>query len=415
MAQWNESGDFYHTEFGRSEGTPRFTVSEFTRLVKGLIEDNIPVAAVEGEVSNYVHHTSGHRYFTLKDEASQLRCVMFKWQAQSLDFTPEEGMKVLAVGNATVYERGGQYQLNVIRLMPLGRGELLARLEELKKRLAVEGVFDNKRPLPLYPAAIGVVTSPTGAAVRDIINVLSRRAPHVRIILRPALVQGEEAAADIAEGIQELNEYSKVDLLIVGRGGGSVEDLWCFNEEITARAIASSRTPVISAVGHETDFTLSDFAADLRAPTPSAAAELAVRDSGEVREILEGYRSALRKYVLAKVDELSLRVETVRKGLSPDWFLRHLMLKGQAVDELTLRITSACSAAVSEREKIVERLGGKLTAMNPKSVLSRGYSIVYRERDRRVVTDSGMVARDDRVSVELSRGGFDATVTECKN
>jgi len=415
MSQLNESGDLFRSEFDRSEGTPRFSVSEFTRLVKGLIEDNIPVAAVEGEMSNYVHHTSGHRYFTLKDETSQLRCVMFKWQAQSLDFTPEEGMKVVAVGNATVYERGGQYQLTVIRLMPLGRGELLARLEELKKQLAGEGVFDNKRPIPPYPSAIGVVTSPTGAAVRDIINVLSRRAPHVRIILRSALVQGEGAAADIAEGIRELNAYAKVDLLIVGRGGGSIEDLWCFNEEITARAVASSRIPVISAVGHETDFTLSDFAADLRAPTPSAAAELAVRDSGALRDILEGYRSLLRKNVLAKVDELSLRVETVRKGLSPDWFLRHLMLKGQAVDELTLRMTGACSASVSEREKVLERLGGKLAAMNPRSVLSRGYSIVYRDRDRCVVTDSGMVARDDSVSVELSRGGFDATVTECND
>ena len=395
---------------GEPGGITRFTVTGFTRLVKGLIEENIPTAAVEGEVSNYVHHGSGHRYFTLKDENCQLKCVMFKWQAQGLDFAPEEGMKVLAVGNATVYERGGQYQLNVSRLMPLGRGELLARLEELKKKLAGEGVFDNERPISPYPSVIGVVTSPTGAAVRDIISVLKRRAPHVRIILRPALVQGEGAATDIVQGIREINEHTDADVLIVGRGGGSIEDLWCFNEEITARAIASSGIPVISAVGHETDFTLADFAADLRAPTPSAAAEIAVRDSGELREHIEGCRTALRRWMLVKVDELTQRVDTVKKGLSSDWFLQSLMLKSQAVDEITLRMKSAFTAVLSDREKALERLKGKLLAMDPKSVLFRGYSIVYREQDNRIVTESEMVAAGDCVKVELAKGRFRAQV-----
>ncbi|MFC1528986.1 exodeoxyribonuclease VII large subunit [Candidatus Latescibacterota bacterium] len=398
-------------ENGESGKITRVTVSEFTRLIKELIEDAFPSVAVEGEVSNYVHHTSGHRYFTLKDENSQLRCVMFKWQAQGLDFTPEEGMKVLAVGNATVYERSGQYQLTVSRLLPLGRGELLARLEELKSRLAGEGIFDNQRPIPPFPSTIGVITSPTGAAIRDIISVLTRRAPHVSIILRPTLVQGIEAAADIVQGIKEINEHTDVDVLIVGRGGGSIEDLWCFNEEITARGIFSSKIPVISAVGHETDFTLADFAADLRAPTPSAAAELAVSDSGELLAVIAGYRKILGQGVQAKVEELSQRVVMVKKGLSPDRFLQFLMLKSQVVDELSLRIKSACTGVIADREKTLERLGGKLNAMNPGSVLSRGYSIVYRELDKRVVTDRKMVEEGDFVSVELARGGFRAQVT----
>jgi exodeoxyribonuclease VII large subunit len=389
----------------------RLTVSEFTRLIKELIEDTFPSVAVEGEISNYTHHSSGHRYFTLKDENSQLRCVMFKWQAQGLDFNPEEGMKVLAIGNATVYERSGQYQLNVLRLMPLGRGELLARLEELKSRLAEEGIFDNQRPIPPYPSTIGVVTSPTGAAVRDIISVLSRRAPHVTIILRPALVQGIEAAGDIAEGIREMNEHTDADVLIVGRGGGSIEDLWSFNEEVTARAIFSSAIPVISAVGHETDFTLADFAADLRAPTPSAAAELAVSDAGELREILAGYKKIMRQSVQSKVEELSQRVDMVKKGLSPDRFLQFLMLKSQVIDELGLRMKSACTAVITDREKMLERLTGKLNAMNPGSVLSRGYSIVYRESDRKVVTDRKMVDKGDYISVEVAKGKFRAQVT----
>ncbi|MDP2983063.1 MAG: exodeoxyribonuclease VII large subunit, partial [Candidatus Latescibacter sp.] len=243
--------------------TGRLTVTELTRHLKELIEANFPVVAVEGELSNYVHHTSGHRYFTLKDDLSQLRCVMFKWQGERIDFKPEEGMKLLAVGNLTVYERSGQYQLNVFRLQPLGRGELLLQLEDLKKKLAAEGLFERKHPIPLYPSTIGVVTSPTGAAVRDIISVLTRRAPHVRIILRPAQVQGVGASVDIAQAVQELNLYSDADVIIIGRGGGSIEDLWCFNEEVVVRAIAGSRIPTISAVGHETDITLADFAADL--------------------------------------------------------------------------------------------------------------------------------------------------------
>lgn len=388
------------------------TVSELTRMVKSTIEGALPTVSIVGELSNYVHHSSGHRYFTLKDEYSQLRCVMFKWQAGRITFTPEEGMMLRAIGNVTVYERGGQYQLTVVDLTPLGRGELLIQLEKLKKRLAEEGVFDNNRPLPVYPQTVGVVTSPTGAAIRDIISVIRRRAPHVRIILRPALVQGTGAAEDIAEGIRDLNRISDVDVIIVGRGGGSIEDLWCFNEEVVARSIAGSGQPVVSAVGHETDFTIADLAADLRAPTPSAAAELVVKDSADLRQLLAGYRSLLRQRMLARVDELALKVKRVETGLSPVRFLQNIMMQSQAVDDLSVRMKSAGILMLMEREKTAEGLRHKLHALNPRGVLERGYAIVYRDSDRKVITASDMVAAGDRVLVELAKGSLKAVVKE---
>ncbi len=395
---------------GRGASDGRLTVSQVTRLLKNLIEDSFPSIMVEGEISNYVHHSSGHRYFTLKDQSSQLRCVMFRWSAERLGFKPAEGMKLLAVGNLTVYEPGGQYQLNVLRLQPLGLGDLLAQLEDLKRRLAAEGLFERKRPIPPYPACIGVATSPTGAAVRDIISILSRRAPHVRIVIRPALVQGAGAAGDIVRAIDELNRHSGADLLIVGRGGGSIEDLWCFNEESVARAIAGSRIPVISAVGHETDFTLADFAADFRAPTPSAAAELAVRDSLELRQYIEGSRARLRQSMLARLDDLTVRVEAVRRGFAPERFMQQVALRSQRVDELVLRLRNGCTQAISGRETSLERLKGRLLAMNPAAVLTRGYAIVYRDRDNRMVTEGDMVHPGDGIRVELSRGTVHAAV-----
>jgi len=392
--------------------TKRLTVSELTGIIKGVIEDSLPTVKVEGEVSNYVHHSSGHRYFTLKDSLSQIKCVMFKWQAGKLDFMPEEGMKLEAQGNVTVYERGGQYQLNVMRLMPLGRGELLARLEELKRKLAAEGLFENERPLPVYPAAVGVVTSPTGAAVRDIITVLRRRAPYVRIILRPALVQGEGAASDIAQGIHDINNHTDADVIIVGRGGGSIEDLWCFNDEIVARTIAGSRLPVVSAVGHEIDFTIADFAADKRAPTPSAAAEIVVRDTAVVKHEIAYSVTRLRQGVLSKVEELAARTESVRHGLIPDRFLERLSMKSQAVDELTIRMKGALTLSLSQRETALERLKSTISAMNPHAVLDRGYSITYRKRDNRILTEPSMVSKGDGITVELARGRLDAVVDE---
>ena len=391
------------------------TVTELTRTIKQLIETNIPMVAVIGELSNYVHHSSGHRYFTLKDESSQLKCVMFKWQAKGLDFQPEEGMKLRVVGNITVYERGGQYQLNAVSVSPLGRGELLTRLEELKKKLDAEGVFAQARSLPSYPMTVGVATSPTGAAVRDIISVITRRAPYVRIILRPTQVQGVGAAADIADALSDLNSHTDADVLIVGRGGGSIEDLWCFNEEVVARAIAASQIPVVSAVGHETDVTLADFAADLRAPTPSAAAELVVRDVRELFQELEGYRGYLRQTLIGRVDELAARVEQARRGLGAERFMQGLQLREQTVDEFSMRIRNALLHSLADKEKAVERLAGQMQALNPRSVLERGFAIVTRDRDGQIVTGPSMVDTGVKVAMEFARGRIGATVDDIQN
>ena len=263
-------------------GTRRIaTVTQINNYIKAIMEQT-PVLQnvwIKGEISNFKLHSSGHIYLTLKDGGAVLRAVMFRGAAQSLRFRPEDGMKVLARGRISVYEAGGQYQLYIEEMEAEGQGDLYAKFEALKKQLGEEGLFDEqrKKKLPQFPAAIGIATSPTGAAVRDMINILRRRYPMVRVILYPCLVQGEGAAKTVVSAIEHFNSTKSVDVIIIGRGGGSIEDLWAFNEEITARAVAASELPVISAVGHETDFTISDFVADLRAPTPSAAAELADR------------------------------------------------------------------------------------------------------------------------------------------
>lgn len=386
------------------------TVSELTGIIKNLIEESFPVIGVTGEISNFVNHSSGHKYFTLKDDSSQIKCVMFRWQAEKLDFVPAEGAKVKVVGNLTVYERSGQYQMNVIRLMPAGKGELFENLEKLKKKLAEEGVFDNNRPLPLYPMTVGIITSPTGAAVHDMINVISRRAPYVKIILRPSLVQGVAAAPDIIRAINELNEIEDVDVIIVGRGGGSIEDLWCFNEESVARAIASSRIPVISAVGHETDITLADFAADLRAPTPSAAAELVVRDVFGTRDIITGLRESLRRNLIKSLDNFSLRLSHVRKDLRPEKFLNTVYLRSQEIDELSSRLRRGIIGCLSDNDKKIAAIKLRLGALNPKAVLGRGYSIVYKSLDNSIITDETKVKSGEVIKIELSKGKISAKV-----
>jgi len=272
-----------------------YSVAEITREIKVLLETTIPVIWVEGEISNLKFHSSGHLYFSLKDKDSQIGGVMWRSRNASLFFTPQDGIKVLAMGKVTVYEKRGYYQFDVIKMQPAGIGELQLAFEQLKNRLQEEGLFDEeiKKPLPQYPEKIGIVTSPTGAAIQDLLNILNRRSPGIEISLKPVKVQGEGAAPEIATAIDEFNEYGKVDVLIIGRGGGSLEDLWAFNEEVVARAIFRSNIPVISAVGHEIDFSISDFVADLRAPTHSAAAELAVLDRAELLNRILQYRKTI--------------------------------------------------------------------------------------------------------------------------
>ena len=282
------------------------SVSELTLKIKSLIEPEFSDVWVKGEISNFKHHTSGHMYFTLKDKAAELRCVMFRGLNQKIKFKPEDGMDVLIQGKVTVYETKGQYQLIVQAMEPAGIGTLFLAFEALKKQLQNEGLFDpaKKRPLPKYPNKVGIVTSQSGAALSDMLNIFQRRAPYVELILRPTVVQGEEASRDIVNGIIELDRINTIDIIIIGRGGGSIEDLWPFNEELLARAISQCKTPIISAVGHETDITISDMVSDVRAPTPSAAAEISAPSASELDQIISNKLNELYNFINLQLQQL---------------------------------------------------------------------------------------------------------------
>jgi len=389
-----------------------YTVSEITKEIKTLLEENIPTIWVEGEVSNYTLHSSGHRYFSLKDENSQIRCVFWKWQAYSLSFEIEDGMKVIALGNITVYERNGQYQLNITKLKPLGIGKLELEFQRLKEKLFKEGLFDesHKIPIPKFPQTIGVVTSPTGAAIRDIIKIIRRRAPDVKILLNPVKVQGAGAAKEIAQAIYDFNEYKKVDLLIVGRGGGSLEDLWAFNEEIVARAIYDSKIPIISAVGHEIDFTIADFVADLRAPTPSTAAELAVRDRAEICRELNVLINRLIMLQSHLIDSLKQRVESAIKSYGFRRPMDLVVQLTQRTDELTRTLFKEIKNCFEFKKTSLSLFMGKLNALSPLAVFERGFSLTRKLPELFIVKDAGMLKVNDRVEVKFLKGKIKSKV-----
>ena len=388
------------------------TVTEITRAVKQTLEIDFPPLWVVGEISQYTLHTSGHRYFTLKDEGSQLRCVM--WRSQQPGFEPGVGVEALAQGRLTVYERSGYYQLSVSQLLPVGVGQQQLALEQLKARLFKEGLFKEarKRELPPYPTAIGVVTSRSGAAIRDVLNVLARRFSSVRILLRPSLVQGEGAAEDIAQGIEELNAHGSADVLIVGRGGGSAEDLAAFNTERVVRAIAQSHVPVISAVGHEIDTSLADLAADCRAPTPSAAAELAVSDAVGLKDRI----SELQQRALDAVRRLLEENTELLDGYQDSYGLRSvedLVLQNmQLVDDLQRNLQSVLRQALDSKLSAYLQLTGKLGTLSPLSVLSRGYSLTHRLSDGKIVQKAGELETGEQLRVRLARGETICTVDE---
>ncbi len=366
-----------------SDGRKVYSVSELAGGVKQLIESTFGRVWVRGEVSNLRTPPSGHIYLSLKDQVAVLGCAVFGGYRRVRSARHlVEGQKVLIFGRVTTYERSGQYQVIVERVEPLGLGELQEKFDKLKKKLAAEGLFEEerKRPLPAVPFTVGLVTSPTGAAVRDMIDVLGRRFPQVSIILAPSLVQGEAAAARIAAAIKLQNQLARAEVLIVGRGGGSMEDLWAFNEEVTVRAVAGSRIPVISAVGHEIDYTLCDYAADMRAPTPSAAAELAVRREAEVREELASAAFRLRT-ALSRLAE-SARARLVEISTSPV-FSRPLdnivESRRQRLDELVLRLGSAAREGLGQARTRMAGLGGRLEGLSPLAVLKRGYSVTFGE------------------------------------
>ncbi|MCK4591535.1 MAG: exodeoxyribonuclease VII large subunit [Candidatus Latescibacteria bacterium] len=382
------------------------TVSEITRQIKELLETNLPTLWVQGEISNFTRHSSGHLYFTLKDEYSQLRCVMWRERSQRLFFTPQHGMKVLAQGDITVYERAGQYQLSVRQLQPAGIGELELAFEQLKQRLRTEGLFDeeHKRPLPEFPQIVGVVTSPTGAAIRDISQIIGRRAPWIQVILRPTLVQGEGAAADIVQAINEFNQYGEVNLLIVGRGGGSLEELWAFNEEIVARAIYRSRIPVISAVGHEVDFTIADFVADRRAPTPSTAAELAVRDKSELQNLIRLLQQRATDSLLRDIKDAQTKVDMLVSSYALRRFEDSLDQQLQRMDELSGALVKGLDRVMMGKISSFREVAGKLNVLSPLSAFQRGFCVCQKLPEMTVVKESTVLNVDDLVKLRFKIG-----------
>ena len=389
-----------------------YKVSEITREIKNLLEQSFPTLWVEGEISNYTLHSSGHRYFSLKDENAQIRCVLFRWEGKRLAFEPQDGMKVYALGNLTVYEKSGQYQLSVIRLHPLGIGELELGFQQLKERLYNEGLFDeaHKKPIPEYPKTIGVVTSPTGAAIRDIINIIRRRDPGVRIILNPVRVQGEGAGEEIANAIKDFNEYKKVDLLIVGRGGGSLEDLWAFNEEVVARAIYNSKIPIISAIGHEVDFTIADFVADLRAPTPSAAAELAVKNRLETAKEVRNLFKTLISTQRLIVEDYKSRINSARESYGFRRALDLIAQKAQRADELLRGLLKEIKNYFDSKKKSLSLVSGKLNALSPLAVMERGFSLTRKLPGMEIIRDAGSLRLKDEIEVKFLRGRIEAEV-----
>lgn len=387
-----------------------YSVTQITREIKAILESSFTDIYVTGEISNFRRHSSGHLYFTLKDKNAQVSAVMFKGNAYSLFFSPTDGMEVLCRGDISVYEPRGNYQLLVREMAPRGAGALQVAFEKLKRRLYEEGLFDEdrKRPLPRFPERIGIVTSPTGAAIRDMISVIQRRFPAARLILAPVAVQGGSAASEVADAIRRFNEKGNVDVLIVGRGGGSLEDLWAFNEEVVARAIAESSIPVVSAVGHEIDYTIADFVADARAATPSMAGEIVVPDQRELLETLSNFSYTLTALMDSKLKD---RRQAVTALLRHRALLRarDIAQTGmQRVDELARQVETACSHRVSMKDMRLREFQAVIRQHNPQLLLKKGYTITRKEG--KVLNAVAGVSPDDILNVEFMDGEAHAVV-----
>jgi exodeoxyribonuclease VII large subunit len=433
------------------------SVSQLTNLVTGVLEENFDHVWVEGEISNLSTPTSGHIYFTLKDSSSQIRAVMFRASARILKFKVSDGMHLIVRGRVSVFAQRGEYQLIAEYLEPKGLGALQLAFIQLKERLFKEGLFDEsqKKPIPRLPKVVGVVTSPTGAAIHDILNVLERRFSNIHVLLNPVKVQGEGAAEEVASAIRDFNRYGNVDVLIIGRGGGSIEDLWAFNEEVVARAINKSKIPIISAVGHEVDITISDLAADLRAPTPSAAAELVIASKSELSETLAVQISRLNRAMNLKLNETRGKFLQLFNGLrGPSSQIQNL---SQRYDYLQERFIGCTTTIIELHKRQLESFDGRLTSKNPRIIvemykeqlaslqsrqeravtgrlerlkdsvglhstalqklsplatLGRGYSLTYRSSDGVLITDSGQINTGDRVDLYFAHGRAKCTVEQ---
>ena len=383
------------------------TVTELNEYIKSLLDGDtiLKKIAVKGEISNFRPNSSGHLYFTLKDEGGAVRCVMFRALAQKLKFMPENGMKVIAIGGVSAFVRDGQYQLYLSALTPDGIGDLYAAFEQLKRRLGAEGLFDpaRKKTIPKYPRLIAIVTSPTGAAIQDMLRILKKRYPIARVLVVPVKVQGAGAAEEIAAAITYLNTKRYIDVIITGRGGGSIEDLWCFNEEVVARAIAASRIPVVSAVGHEPDVTISDFAADLRAATPSNAAELVTPDAAELLLRLEERRTALARTMLARFDTARKRLNDLsekRVFASPFGYFDE---KRMMLDYLSDRFRTVAERQLTVQNHRLANAAARLDAMSPLKVLGRGYAIAL-DDSQKAVRNAETLHPGDRLCVRFASG-----------
>ena len=386
------------------------TVSQLNAYVKECLSLDVVLSdiTVKGEISGLKMHSSGHIYFTLKDESAAIKCAFFKPHSLKLKFKLSDGLKVSARGKVTLYERDGQYQLNVFEMNEDGFGNLYLKFEELKQKLQAEGLFDEKykKQIPAYSKKIGVVTSPTGAVIKDIINVSRRRFPQISILLAPVSVQGVDAPRSICAGLTLLDQRDDIDVIIVGRGGGSMEDLWCFNDENVVRTIFNCKKPVISAVGHETDFTLSDFVADLRAPTPSAAAELAVFDYYDTLLDIDNFQDKLNRIIDSKVILLKSKMQEYSASFDDPMHIvdAYKSKLEMLTDKLFL------GASVDKQEALLCNLISKLDALSPLKVLGRGYSLVTKEG--KIIKESKEVVKGDIVSIKVSKGEFEAEVTK---
>lgn len=393
-----------------TEQTRIFSVSELNEYIKAKLETDrlLKNVTIKGEISNFTRHSSGHLYFSLKDNNSIVRAVMFKSAAQKLIFAPENDLMVIASGRIGAFIRDGQYQIYIESMQPDGKGALALAFEQLKRKLSAEGLFDQKykKPLPKIPSCIGVITSPTGAAVRDIINVVSRRFPYAKLLIYPALVQGADSAASLINAVEYFDSNKACDVIIIGRGGGSIEDLWSFNDEKLARTIFKCSIPVVSAVGHETDFTICDFVSDLRAPTPSAAAELAAPDTAKLLKQFSNITVLLDKYLMQKIDRYKSELRRCKESVA-------LCSAGYIIDEKNmqlLRIASELekSAEMMLKEKRSEftQKVAKLEALNPMSVLTRGFSAVY--KDNTLIKSVDDITGNDRIKIQVKDGTFEA-------
>jgi exodeoxyribonuclease VII large subunit len=398
---WDQLGLF-------SQPERPYTVSEITGRIRALLEQE-PILQnvwIEGEVSNFSRASSGHIYFTLKDAGAQMNGVVWRTQAQTLAYIPRSGDQVVIHGRIGLYEQGGRYQIYVDAIRPAGRGSLYQEFERLKAQLEAEGLFapEHKRPLPAYPQHIGVVTSPTAAAFRDVINVLTRRYPLAEALLSPTLVQGETAPPQIVAALAALNARGDVDVILIVRGGGSLEDLWAFNDERVARAVAASRIPVISGVGHETDFTLTDFAADHRAPTPSAAAEMATPDRSELQALVQQRQAHLTRTFDTRLHGFHDRVTRLNRALQYLSPAARLASARQRVDDLLARADAGVAHRLVVQRQRAQGLAAHLTALNPDAVLARGYAIVQERETGNVITSAKTITPGLALTLRLQDG-----------